>query len=95
VVVKVGRRVTRFAVGDKVCSVFEPPTREISRMVGSEVDGVPATHFIFGKEKIVRIPGHLSWTEAACIPCAGLTAWNALTYDENLTTGKTVLFSGS
>jgi len=43
---------------------------------------------------VVEIPAHLSWAEAACLPCAGLTAWNALAYDGSLSAGKTVLIQG-
>ena len=44
---------------------------------------------------MVKYPGHLSWNEAACLPCAGLTAWNALAYDGSLMAGKTVLIQGN
>lgn len=42
--------------------------------LGGEVDGVLATHVVFSEEKLVKFPEHLSWAEAACLPCAGLTA---------------------
>ena len=97
-VVAIGRSVTRFAIGDKVCPIFDQNSitgREQSRKwLGGEVDGVLATHVVFPEEKIVKFPGHLSWAEAACLPCAGLTAWNALAYAGSLTAGKTVLMQG-
>lgn len=45
---------------------------------------------------LLRIPKHLSYEEAACFPCAGVTAWNAL-YGGGipLKPGQTVLFKGT
>ncbi|MFF3148878.1 NAD(P)-dependent alcohol dehydrogenase, partial [Streptomyces sp. NPDC057927] len=43
----------------------------------------------------VRVPDHLGWEEAACLPCAGVTAWHALTGGEALTPGRTVLTLGT
>lgn len=36
----------------------------------------------------VRIPDHLTWEEAACLPCAGVTAWHSLTGGEPLTPAR-------
>jgi NADPH:quinone reductase-like Zn-dependent oxidoreductase len=63
--------------------------------LGGEIGGVLATHVIFSEETLVKFPDHLNWAEAACLPCAGLTAWNALAYDGSLTAGKTVLIQGA
>jgi len=30
------------------------------------------------EEWAVRVPDHLSWEEAATLPCAGVTAWNSI-----------------
>jgi len=39
----------------------------------------------------VAIPGHLSYEEAATLPCAGVTAWNALFEAAHVKPGDTVL----
>lgn len=97
-VVAVGHGVTRFAVGDKACPIFDQNSitglEQSREWLGGEVDGVLATHVVFSEEKVVRIPDHLTWVEAACLPCAGLTAFNALACQGGLTAGKTVLIQG-
>jgi NADPH:quinone reductase-like Zn-dependent oxidoreductase len=42
----------------------------------------------------VKFPAHLSWAEAACLPCAGVTAFSALGFNEGSIAGKTVLVQG-
>ena len=42
-----------------------------------------------------QIPDHLSFEEAATLPCAAVTAWNALTGARSLQAGETVLTLGS
>ena len=53
------------------------------------------TDFIVLKEPgLVAIPDHLSYQEAATLPCAAVTAWNALATGE-LKPGSTVLIQGT
>jgi NADPH:quinone reductase-like Zn-dependent oxidoreductase len=59
------------------------------------VDGVLATHLVFPEMKVVKFPNHLSYAEASTLPCAGLTAYNALGFNEGSITGKTVLIQGA
>jgi NADPH:quinone reductase-like Zn-dependent oxidoreductase len=47
------------------------------------------------EDALVPIPDHLSYEEAATLPCAGVTAWNALTGGRPLQAGETVLTLGS
>lgn len=56
--------------------------------LGGEFDSVLADYVIMSEEKVVVIPGHLSWAEAACLPCAGLTAWSGLAVSGELVAGK-------
>jgi NADPH:quinone reductase-like Zn-dependent oxidoreductase len=44
---------------------------------------------------LVRVPAHLSDAEAACLPCAALTAWNALVRESQLKAGDTVVLLGT
>ena len=62
--------------------------------LGGEVDGVLATHVIFPAAKVVKIPDHLSWSEASILPCAGLTSWSALHPEGFQLAGRTILVQG-
>lgn len=84
-VVAVGRQVKRFKAGDKVVTLFSqahiggPSTAEtMASGLGGAVDGVLRTYGAFNEHGLVRLPSGLSAIEGATLPCAGLTAWNAL-----------------
>jgi NADPH:quinone reductase-like Zn-dependent oxidoreductase len=47
------------------------------------------------KKRSCFLPSHLSFEEAATLPCAALTAWVALTGHRRVTAGDTVLIQGS
>lgn len=63
--------------------------------VGGVVDGALARHGVFSEEGLVAIPPSLSYTEASTLPCAALTAWNALYGLKPLVAGETVLTQGT
>ena len=50
---------------------------------------------VLQEDALVRIPDHLSFEEGATLPCAAVTAWNALTGGRRLQAGDTVLTLGS
>jgi NADPH:quinone reductase-like Zn-dependent oxidoreductase len=84
-IVAVGDDVTRVQVGDRVCGIFMqrwlegPLTAEKSKAaLGGDVDGMLAEYALLHQDGVVRFPEHLSYEEAATLPCAGVTAWNAL-----------------
>jgi NADPH:quinone reductase-like Zn-dependent oxidoreductase len=86
-IVAIGEGVGRVKVGDRVCGIFMqrwldgPLTAEKSKAaLGGDVDGMLAEHVLLGQDGVVPFPEHLSYEEAATLPCAGLTAWNALHY---------------
>ncbi|WP_405495824.1 NAD(P)-dependent alcohol dehydrogenase [Streptomyces sp. NBC_00096] len=87
-VVAVGESVTRFAVGDRVSCAYFPHWRdgritpELTAQPGCTFDGMLAQYAVLDEQWAVRIPEHLSWEEAATLPCAAVTAWNALTGGE-------------
>jgi NADPH:quinone reductase-like Zn-dependent oxidoreductase len=62
--------------------------------LGGDIDGMLADHVILKQSGLVAIPEHLSFEEAATLPCAGVTAWNALIAG-NLKPGDTVLIQGT
>jgi NADPH:quinone reductase-like Zn-dependent oxidoreductase len=86
-VVAIGEGVTRVKVGDRVCGIFMqrwldgPPTAEKSKdALGGDTDGMLAEYALLHEQGVVRFPEHLSYEEASTLPCAGVTAWNALHY---------------
>jgi NADPH:quinone reductase-like Zn-dependent oxidoreductase len=68
-----------------VCGIFMQrwldgaPTAEKSKAaLGGDVDGMLAEYALLDQDGVVCFPEHLSYEEAATLPCAGVTAWNAL-----------------
>jgi NADPH:quinone reductase-like Zn-dependent oxidoreductase len=97
----VGDGVTRFAIGDRVAATFfqippEGPPFAADAALASPIDGVLAEQVMLYESGVVRIPGALSFEEAACLPCAGVTAWNALMCaGAPIVSGNTVLTLGT
>ncbi len=58
-------------------------------------DGVFAEYLVLREGGVVPVPEHLSDEEAATLPCAALTAWNALMEQGPLRAGETVLVQGT
>src|SRR5580698_9372998 len=84
-VVEVGEGVDTVTVGQRVAGSFMqhwldgPPTAENTRgALGGDVDGMLAEYVVLHQGGVVSIPEHLSFAEAATLPCAGVTAWNAV-----------------
>jgi NADPH:quinone reductase-like Zn-dependent oxidoreductase len=100
-VVAVGRNVSRFKPGDRVIATFFQvwtdgvPDRASFTALGSPADGMLAEYVVLDQEGLVRCPDHLDFDEAATLPCAGVTAWNALAVSGRLRPGDTVLALGT
>jgi len=102
-VVALGGGVTRWKVGDRVCTVYYPDwldgadmTHTSRRSPGDgKLAGVLREYGAFHEDALVRVPEHLSYEEAATLPCAGVTAWNALVRVGSLKAGDTVLTLGT
>ena len=105
-VVAIGEGVERVKVGDRVCGIFMqrwldgPLTTERSKeALGGDVDGMLAERVLLPESGVVRFPEHLSYEEAATLPCAGVTAWNALHHagepENPARTGDTVVIQGT
>jgi NADPH:quinone reductase-like Zn-dependent oxidoreductase len=101
-VVSVGEGVTAFKPGDRVIGSFfqdwitGPFAREYGNSaLGGAIDGVLTQRRVFDQAGLVRMPEHLSYAEGATLPCAGLTAWNALVPTAHVEAGDTVLLLGT
>jgi NADPH:quinone reductase-like Zn-dependent oxidoreductase len=102
VVAAVGSAVTRFKPGDRVASLFfqdwlsgEIESTTGKSALGGPIDGVFTTARIFDQNGLIHAPAYMSDEEAATLPCAALTAWNALVEKGHLTAGQTVLLLGT
>jgi NADPH:quinone reductase-like Zn-dependent oxidoreductase len=101
-VVSVGEGVTTFKAGDRVVGSFfqnwltGPFVREYGNSaLGGAIDGVLTEQRVFDQAGLLRLPEHLSYAEGATLPCAGLTAWNALVPTAHVQPGNTVLLLGT
>ncbi|MEJ7711874.1 MAG: NAD(P)-dependent alcohol dehydrogenase [Pyrinomonadaceae bacterium] len=63
--------------------------------LGGAIDGMLAEYVLLHEDGVVHFPDHLSYEEAACLPCAAVTAWNALITQGKLGAGETVLVQGT
>jgi len=102
-VVAVGEGVTHWQPGDRVVGTFFPDwlsgpvTAEATKAAqgGGSTHGMLAEFVALSAQGAVRVPEHLSFEEAATLPCAALTAWNALVDQGRLQAGETVVLLGT
>ncbi|KAJ9607479.1 hypothetical protein H2200_007557 [Cladophialophora chaetospira] len=104
IVLAVGSEVKALKAGDKVCPTFFQDfedgyaTKESrATSLGGLNDGVLRKHAVFNEKGLIKLPDFLSAQEASTLPCAALTAWNALFGVEGraLKPGHWVLTQGS
>ena len=101
-VLEVGPDVTRVKAGDRVAGCFfqrwpggQPSPDAQGSALGGTANGMLAEYVVLEEEGVVKIPAHLSYEEGATLPCAGVTAWNALSEHGKLTAGDTILVQGT
>jgi alcohol dehydrogenase len=101
-VAAIGEGVTGVKIGDRIGGCFHPrwfggPIKPdyLTDRLGANLDGMLAEYAVLSEEALVHVPSHLSFEEAATLPCAAVTAWVALTGHRRVTAGDTVLTQGS
>ena len=101
-VIAIGPQVARFKVGDHVAIPYypdwidgEPTPESVHRVPGATIDGVLAEEIVVPEDVLISVPSWLEFTEAATLPCAGVTAWNALFVGGAAKPGNTVLLLGT
>jgi NADPH:quinone reductase-like Zn-dependent oxidoreductase len=103
VVEGVGERVSGLKKGDKVLGLFFPlwqggsidAQRFSAARGGVPTDGMLAQYVCGREDGFMKFPEYLSCEEAATLPCAGLTAWNAMMVQGKLQQGQTVVIQGT
>lgn len=101
-VVAVGSEVSKWKIGDRVCPTFMQgwidgaiDAGKARTALGGDLDGCLREFGAFDENGLVRIPDHLSYEEAATLPCAGVTAYNALYVSGMIKPGETILLQGT
>ena len=101
-VVAIGEEVTRFKIGDRVCSTFWQRwiggsfrMAEPAYQLGGPIDGLLAEYAVLDEQAAVLAPRNLTDVEAATLPCAAVTAWHALVTEGGIKAGETVLVQGT
>src|SRR5262252_4521533 len=100
-VVAVGSGVVKFKPGDRVVATFNqvPPDGSpfgAAQALGAPLDGMLAERVVLYEDGVLPIPEGLSYEQAACLPCAGVTAWHALMHaGRAIHAGDTVLVLGT
>ena len=101
-VVEVGPGVTRVKAGDRVAGCFfqrwfgGPPAADTHvSALGGGLDGMLAQYVVLEQDGVVALPAHLTFEEAATLPCAAVTAWHALAEHARIVAGETVLVQGT
>ncbi len=102
-ILALGEGVSQFKVGDRVAAGFfqswksgDIQASDHGSALGGALDGMLAEKVVLHSSGIVKIPTHLSYEEAATLPCAALTAWNALMESSGpLKPGSTILTLGT
>lgn len=101
-VTALGAGVDRFAVGDRVMPVFvrgwhsgPQPRADSLPTLGGPLDGTLREEAVFDAADLVAVPESLSDAEAASLPCAAVSAWNALFVATQVKPGDTVLIQGT
>ncbi len=101
-VVAIGDGVTRVQLGDRVVGLFaqrwfagQPTRDQLKFTLGGPLDGALQQLWKLPQDGVARVPDYLTWSEAATLPCAALTAWTALIEQGGLRPGETVLVQGT
>ena len=101
-VVAVGEGVTKFKAGDKVLSLFFPDWQKgeidalgFGGVPGDGADGFAAEYVAMPESAFTRMPEGYSYTEAATLPCAALTAWRGMFVENKVKPGDWVLTQGT
>lgn len=101
-VVATGDEVRRVKVGDRVAGTFwqcwtggdfDPSAQ--AQQLGGPLDGMLSDYVRLDAEGVVLLPDAISDEDAAALPCAAVTAWQALVTEGRIKAGDSVLVQGT
>lgn len=102
IVTEIGEGVTRVAIGDRVVVTFNPAHQAGAfepwmgaYAFGEMNQGLLSRERVLDHMALVKLPDRIELTQAACLPCAAVTVWNALFEAGPLIPGQTVLATGT
>ncbi len=100
-VIAIGEGVSHVRVGDRVAGIFmqdwiagELSEAKQKSALGGGMQGMLAEYVVLGENGLVHIPEHLTYEEAATLPCAAVTAWHAV-IETGIRPGESVLLLGT
>jgi NADPH:quinone reductase-like Zn-dependent oxidoreductase len=101
-VVEVGDGVESVRTGERVAGIFMQnwmdggltPERGAGAL-GGDIDGMLAEYVVLAEKGVIPIPERLTYQEAATLPCAAVTAWNAVVHAGNVKAGDVVVIQGT
>jgi NADPH:quinone reductase-like Zn-dependent oxidoreductase len=101
-IVAVGAGVADFKPGDRVAAIFmqrwidgPPSAAKQKAALGGDIDGMLAEYVVLDAAGVVHLPEYLSYAEGATLPCAAVTAWNAVVTTARTAPGDTVVIQGT
>ena len=101
-IVEIGTNVKNLKIGDRVCVNFFSDwingpihPKYFSSDLGGSTNGTLVEYGAFPAHGIVKLPSSFSYGEGACIPCAGVTAWNTIVEAGKVNKESNVLLLGT
>ncbi len=101
-VVAIGPGTTRVKDGDRIAATFfqawvagRPTPQTAPSALGGGLDGMLAQYVTLSEDGVVPVPAHLSYEDAAALPCAAVTAWSGLVSRGRMQPGDHVLLQGT
>jgi len=101
-VVETGPATHTFKAGDRISPIFFPDWHDgpatpevIPQALGGAFDGTLSEYMVVDEKSCVGVPDYLSDSEAASLPCAALTAWNALFEQATTNSSDCVVVQGT
>ena len=98
----IGTAAKKFKIGDLVCPIYNrywlTGTSDADYLGGSHggpLDGTQCEKMLLPESAVVRAPSYMTPAEAATLPVAALTSWNAIVEQGQAKAGDVILLQGT